>query len=154
MRAFDYIAYKVHGGTVTLLGEVVRPTLRSDPEYAVKRIEGVGQSAISSVNGMFHQSRWQLAEFIDAASYDVSCGRSNRKSETRIMERPIMAPQGQGPLGGRSSVSVGIQPVEPTRNKGKADILARTQQEIPKRHGPGLLHSRDCELQIRGGKVT
>ena len=38
---FDYIAYKVDNGTVTLLGQVVRPTLKSDAENSVKRIEGV-----------------------------------------------------------------------------------------------------------------
>lgn len=38
---FDYIAYKVEGSTVTLVGEVVRPTLKSDAQNAVKRIEGV-----------------------------------------------------------------------------------------------------------------
>jgi hyperosmotically inducible protein len=38
---FDYIAFKVDGGTVTLLGQVVRPVLKSDAENAVKHIEGV-----------------------------------------------------------------------------------------------------------------
>jgi len=38
---FDNIAYKVDGYTVTLLGQVVRPTLKSDAENVVKRIEGV-----------------------------------------------------------------------------------------------------------------
>jgi hyperosmotically inducible protein len=39
---FDNLAYKVSpDGTVTLLGEVSRPTLKSDAENAVKRIEGV-----------------------------------------------------------------------------------------------------------------
>ncbi len=38
---FDYIAYKVDGYNVTLLGQVVRPTLKSDAENVVKRIEGV-----------------------------------------------------------------------------------------------------------------
>jgi hyperosmotically inducible protein len=38
---FDNIAYKVDGYTVTLLGQVVRPVLKSDAENAVKRIEGV-----------------------------------------------------------------------------------------------------------------
>ncbi len=38
---FDYIAYKVDGDTVTLLGQVVRPVLKSDAENSVKRIEGV-----------------------------------------------------------------------------------------------------------------
>jgi len=38
---FDNLAYKVNGGTVTLLGEVTRPTLKSDAENVVKHIEGV-----------------------------------------------------------------------------------------------------------------
>jgi hyperosmotically inducible periplasmic protein len=38
---FDSIAFKVDGGTVTLLGQVVRPSLKSDAENVVKRIEGV-----------------------------------------------------------------------------------------------------------------
>jgi hyperosmotically inducible protein len=38
---FDNIAYKVDGYNVTLLGQVVRPVLKSDAENVVKRIEGV-----------------------------------------------------------------------------------------------------------------
>jgi hyperosmotically inducible periplasmic protein len=39
---FDNLAYKVSpDGTVTLSGQVVRPTTRSDAENAVKHIEGV-----------------------------------------------------------------------------------------------------------------
>jgi hyperosmotically inducible protein len=38
---FDNIAYKVDGYHVTLLGQVVRPVLKSDAENVVKRIEGV-----------------------------------------------------------------------------------------------------------------
>src|ERR1035438_9515153 len=38
---FDYIAFKVDGSTVTLLGQVVRPSLKSDAENAIKHIEGV-----------------------------------------------------------------------------------------------------------------
>jgi hyperosmotically inducible protein len=38
---FDYIAYRVDGYNVTLLGQVVRPTLKSDAGNAVKHIEGV-----------------------------------------------------------------------------------------------------------------
>src|SRR5689334_5957990 len=39
---FDNLAYKVSpDGTVTLLGQVTRPTLKSDAERAVKNIEGV-----------------------------------------------------------------------------------------------------------------
>jgi hyperosmotically inducible periplasmic protein len=38
---FDNLAYKVEGSKVTLLGQVVRPTLKSDAEGVVKRLEGV-----------------------------------------------------------------------------------------------------------------
>jgi hyperosmotically inducible periplasmic protein len=38
---FDNIAYKVDGYNVTLLGQVTRPSLKSDAERAVKGIEGV-----------------------------------------------------------------------------------------------------------------
>jgi hyperosmotically inducible protein len=39
---FDNLAYKVDpDGTVTLMGQVANPTLKSDAERAVKRIEGV-----------------------------------------------------------------------------------------------------------------
>ena len=38
---FDNLAYKVEGYTVTLYGQVVRPTLKSDAEHGVKKIEGV-----------------------------------------------------------------------------------------------------------------
>lgn len=38
---FDNLAFRVDGGTVTLLGQVTRPTLKSDAEGVVKQIEGV-----------------------------------------------------------------------------------------------------------------
>jgi hyperosmotically inducible protein len=38
---FDDLAFRVDGTTVTLLGEVTRPTLKSDAQNVVKRIEGV-----------------------------------------------------------------------------------------------------------------
>jgi hyperosmotically inducible protein len=38
---FDNISFRVDGFTVTLMGQVVRPSLRSDAENAVKHIEGV-----------------------------------------------------------------------------------------------------------------
>ena len=38
---FDNLAFKVNGDTETLMGQVVRPTLKSDAESAVKNIEGV-----------------------------------------------------------------------------------------------------------------
>ena len=38
---FDNIAYKVDGYNVTLLGQVTRPSLKSDSENVIKHIEGV-----------------------------------------------------------------------------------------------------------------
>jgi hyperosmotically inducible periplasmic protein len=38
---FDNLAYRVDGSTVTLIGQVTRPTLKSSAENVVKDIEGV-----------------------------------------------------------------------------------------------------------------
>lgn len=38
---FDNLAFKVEGRSVTLFGQVVRPTMKSDAENQVKHIEGV-----------------------------------------------------------------------------------------------------------------
>jgi hyperosmotically inducible periplasmic protein len=40
---FDDLAFNVKGSTVTLLGAVTRPTLKSDAEKAAKSVEGVTQ---------------------------------------------------------------------------------------------------------------
>ena len=40
---FDNLAYNVSGSTVTLYGQVVRPTTRSDAERRVKRLAGVSR---------------------------------------------------------------------------------------------------------------
>jgi hyperosmotically inducible periplasmic protein len=45
---FDNLAFKVEGSSVTLLGQVTRPTLKSDSENVVKRIEGV-QTVINQI---------------------------------------------------------------------------------------------------------
>ncbi|HEX7961573.1 MAG TPA: BON domain-containing protein [Terriglobales bacterium] len=41
LDVFDNLAYKVDGYNVTLLGQVTRPSLKTDAERAVKSIEGV-----------------------------------------------------------------------------------------------------------------
>src|SRR5262249_26068545 len=41
LDVFDNLAYKVDGYNVTLMGQVTRPTLKTDAERVVKRIEGV-----------------------------------------------------------------------------------------------------------------
>lgn len=40
---FDDLAFRLEGGKVTLLGQVTRPTLKSDAENVTKRVEGVTQ---------------------------------------------------------------------------------------------------------------
>jgi hyperosmotically inducible protein len=40
---FDDLAFRVDDGTVTLLGSVTRPTLKSDAENVTKKIEGVNK---------------------------------------------------------------------------------------------------------------
>jgi hyperosmotically inducible protein len=40
---FDNLAYRVDGDTVTLYGQVVRPSTRSDAERRVRRIDGVAR---------------------------------------------------------------------------------------------------------------
>jgi hyperosmotically inducible protein len=43
VTVFDNIGYRVAGDTVTLVGQVTRPVLRTDAEQAVKEVEGVTQ---------------------------------------------------------------------------------------------------------------
>jgi hyperosmotically inducible periplasmic protein len=45
---FDNLAYKVSGYTVTLVGQVTKPTLKSNAEKAVKSIEGV-QNVVNNI---------------------------------------------------------------------------------------------------------
>lgn len=40
---FDDLAFRIEGSTVTLLGQVTNPTLKSDAGNVVKRVEGVTQ---------------------------------------------------------------------------------------------------------------
>jgi len=65
---FDYIAYKVTGPTVTLLGQVVRPSLKSDAENVVKKIEGVekvdNQIEVLPASPMDDRLRLQLFQAI------------------------------------------------------------------------------------------
>lgn len=42
-NVFDNLSYRVNGSTVTLMGQVTRPTLKSDAGNVVKRLEGVTQ---------------------------------------------------------------------------------------------------------------
>lgn len=62
---FDNIEFRVSGYNVELLGQVVRPTLRSDAEAAVKRIEGVEHvsNQIEVLPVSFFDDRIRRAEY-------------------------------------------------------------------------------------------
>ena len=64
LGVFDNLAYKVEGYNVTLSGQVTRPTLKSDAENVVKRIEGVekvdNQIEVLPVSPMDDQLRLSL----------------------------------------------------------------------------------------------
>jgi hyperosmotically inducible protein len=45
---FDDLKYEVNGSTVTLLGDVTNPTVKSDAEASVKHIEGV-QNVVNNI---------------------------------------------------------------------------------------------------------
>jgi hyperosmotically inducible protein len=64
LGVFDNLAYKVDGYNVTLVGQVSRPTLKSDAENVVKRIEGVehvdNQIEVLPVSPMDDRLRRQL----------------------------------------------------------------------------------------------
>src|ERR1700744_5785587 len=42
-NVFDNLAYGIDGGTVTLMGQVTNPVLKSSAENVVKHLEGVQQ---------------------------------------------------------------------------------------------------------------
>ena len=64
LTVFDNLAYKVDGYNVTLMGQVTRPTLKSDAENVVKHIEGVekvdNQIEVLPLSPMDNQLRRRL----------------------------------------------------------------------------------------------
>ena len=62
---FDNIGYRVDGDVVTLYGQVVWPTLKSDAGNVVKRIEGVhrvdNQIEVLPLSPMDNRSAWHGA---------------------------------------------------------------------------------------------
>lgn len=62
---FDNIAYKVEGSTVTLYGDVVRPTTKSSAANVVKRIDGVSD-VVNNIEVL------PLSNFDDRIRYQVA----------------------------------------------------------------------------------
>lgn len=60
---FDHLMFEVNGPRVTLMGQVSRPTLKTDAEHVVKRIEGV-ESVVNRIEVLpvsNHDDRIRLA---------------------------------------------------------------------------------------------
>ena len=61
---FDNLAFKVEGDRVTLLGQVVRPSTKTDAEARVKKLEGVtgviNQIEVLPASPMDDELRWRL----------------------------------------------------------------------------------------------
>lgn len=72
---YDDLAFKVDGGTVTLLGAVTRPTLKSDAEGVTKRVEGVTQ-VVNQIEVLpLSPMDWQVRHAMARAIYgDPSIG--------------------------------------------------------------------------------
>ena len=64
LNVFDNLAYQVNGYNVTLMGQVTNPTLKSDAQNVVKRIEGVenvdNQIEVLPLSSMDQQLRRRL----------------------------------------------------------------------------------------------
>jgi hyperosmotically inducible protein len=72
---FDDLAFRVDGGTVTLLGAVTRPTLKSDAENVTKRVEGVTQVNNQIEVLPLSPMDWQVRRAVARAIYgDPSIG--------------------------------------------------------------------------------
>jgi len=66
---FDDLGFRVNGSTVTLVGDVTRPTLKSDAEGVVKRIEGVTQ-VVNQVKVLpLSNMDWQVRRAVARAIY-------------------------------------------------------------------------------------
>lgn len=66
---FDDLGFRVNGSTVTLVGDVTRPTLKSDAENVVKRIEGVTQ-VVNQIKVLpLSNMDWQIRRAVARAIY-------------------------------------------------------------------------------------
>ena len=91
---FDNLAYRVDGSTVTLLGQVTRPTLKSDAENVVKDIEGVDQrqqpdqGIAAVVDGRPHPALRSIGRFSGNQGWiAMRCRRCRRSTSSWITER-------------------------------------------------------------------
>lgn len=95
---FDNLAYRVEGDRVTLYGQVVRPTLKSDAENVVKSIEGVAsvknEIEVLPTSPMDDQSRRVLYRAIYGDSGLFKYGTANVPSIHIIVKNGHVALEG------------------------------------------------------------
>jgi hyperosmotically inducible protein len=66
---FDDLAFRVEGSTVTLYGAVTNPTLKSDAENVVKRVEGV-TNVVNEIKVLpLSPTDWQIRKAMFRAIY-------------------------------------------------------------------------------------
>jgi hypothetical protein len=70
---FDNLAYRVEGDTVTLLGQVTRPTLKSDAEGVVKQIED-DRIRIAEYRAIYGQTALNLYALRAVPRFTLSSG--------------------------------------------------------------------------------
>ena len=98
LGVFDNIAYKVNGSDVTLIGQVTRPTLKSDAENVVKSIEGVAsvknEIEVLPTSPMDDQSRRALYRAIYSDASLFKYGTANVPSIHIIVKNGHVALEG------------------------------------------------------------
>ncbi len=83
---FDNLSFRVEGNRVVLMGQVVRPTLKSDAEGVVKRIEGV-ERVVNNIEVLPLSSfddRIRLAEYRTIYGYPGLGDRYGHRADPSI----------------------------------------------------------------------
>jgi hyperosmotically inducible protein len=118
---FDYIAFKVDGGTVTLMGQVVRPSLKSDAENAVKRIEGV-ERVENKIEVLPPSS---MDDGLRLALYRAIYGYPPLEKYALGVQKPIriIVKERSGYLGGRRGQRSRQEPGNPSRQQRPRNLF-------------------------------
>jgi hyperosmotically inducible protein len=106
---FDDLAFSVTGSTVTLVGQVTRPTLKSDAQNVIKRVEGV----TDVVNKVEVLPPSPMDDQIRAAEYRAIYGDPSLSTRYGFRALPsihIIVKNGQVTLAGCGKIEFNPQP--------------------------------------------
>ena len=81
---FDNLSFRIEGSKVVLMGQVVRPTLKSDAEAAVKGVEGVSSADRATRSAASMRSSGEADVRDSSASRSTSAKPTMRRRE-RLM---------------------------------------------------------------------